>query len=116
MEEKSTLIKDMIELLESYAKTNIDLFKLKAISKTSDVISIIVLKLVFFTVVLIMIILLNIGLALWIGELTGKLYYGFLIVTAFYVFVAILIHFIPNMIKLPLKNSLIVKMLNKKEV
>ncbi len=116
MEEKSTLIKDLIELAESYAKTNIDLFKLKAISKTSDVISTIVLKLIFFTVVLIMIILLNIGLALWIGELTGKLYYGFLIVAAFYVLVALLVHYIPNMIKSPVKNSLIVKMLNKKEV
>jgi hypothetical protein len=36
---------------------------------------------------------LNLGLAFWVGEILGKLYYGFFVVAAFYVFIGIIIHF-----------------------
>ncbi len=115
MEDKSSLIKDLIQIAEIYAKTNLDLFKLKAISKSADVISTIIVKIIIFIVISLMAVLLNIGLALWIGELLGKLYFGFFILAAFYVLVALLLHYIPNMIKSPVKNALIVKMLNTKK-
>ncbi len=115
MEQKATSIESLFEKAEAYAKTNLDLFKLKAIDKSADVISTILSKLVFFIAVLLIIVSINIGFALWIGELVGKLYYGFFIVAAFYVLVALVLHFAPGLIKAPVNNSIILKMLNKKK-
>jgi hypothetical protein len=36
---------------------------------------------------------LNLGLALWLGEILGKPFYGFFVVAAFYVITGIVIHF-----------------------
>jgi len=115
MEEESTLIQDLIQTAEKYAKTNLELFKLKTISKSAEVGSSIILKLIVFSVVLIMLIVFSIGLALWIGDLLGKIYFGFFIVAVFYVLVTLVLHFIPNIIKSPAKHFLIVNMLNEKK-
>ena len=113
MEEKATLIESLFEKSEAYAKTNFDLFKLKAIDISADAVSTIFAKLILFIVVMLIILLLNIGLALWLGELLGKLYYGFFIIVAFYVLVALFLHFKSDIIKSPVNDALILKMLNK---
>jgi hypothetical protein len=38
--------------------------------------------------------LLNFGLAFWLGEILGKVYYGFFVVAGFYCFVGIVLHFL----------------------
>jgi hypothetical protein len=35
----------------------------------------------------------NLGLALWLGEILGEIFYGFFIVAGFYVITGIVIHF-----------------------
>ncbi len=115
MEEKATLIESLFEKLETYLKTNLDLFKLKAIDKSADAVSTVLSKLVFFVVVLFIAVSINIGLALWIGEMLGKLYFGFFIVAAFYVLVALVLHFLPGLIKAPVNDSIILKMLKTKK-
>jgi len=35
----------------------------------------------------------NLGLALWLGEILGKTFYGFLVVAAFYGIIGMIIHF-----------------------
>ena len=115
MEEKATLIESLFEKAETYAKTNIDLFKLKAIDKSADVISSLVEKLAIIIVVLIIVLLVNIGLALWIGELVGKSYFGFFIVAAFYVLVLLILLFNSgSILKAPINNSIILQMIKEK--
>ena len=113
MEEKESLIETLFEKLEAYAKINLDLFRLKAINISADMVSSIVSKLVVFVVVILIVISLNTGLAFWIGDMLGKTYYGFFIVSAFYVLVALVLHFVPGIVKSPVNDSLILKMLNK---
>jgi hypothetical protein len=36
---------------------------------------------------------LNLGVALWLGDLLGKLFYGFFVVSGFYVIAGIVIYF-----------------------
>lgn len=115
MEEKSTQIGYLIQIAEAYANTNLSLVKLKTISKSTDVLSSIILKIVIYTVLSIMFILLSIGLSIWIGELLGKLYYGFFILTGVYILVAFVLYYIPSLIKSPVKNYLILKMQKNKE-
>jgi len=115
MEEKATVIESLFEKAEAYAKTNLDLFRLKAIDKSADVISSIVAKLAIIIVVLLIILLVNIGLALLIGELVGKSYYGFFIVAAFYVLVALILYYNSAVIlKAPVNDSIILQMIKEK--
>ncbi len=114
MEEKETLLESLFEKAETYAKINLDLFELKAINNSADVVSTIVSKIAVIIAVLLIILLASIGLSIWIGELVGNSYYGFFIVAAFYVLVALILHFKPGIIKSPVNNSIILKMLNKK--
>jgi hypothetical protein len=78
-EDKSSSIETLIERLKSYIETTIDLLKLKAIDKSMGFVSVLLSFLVVFVALSIFYILLNIGLALLIGELLGKSYYGFFI-------------------------------------
>ena len=115
MEDKSMILKFLAQIAESLTKTNLDLLKLKAIDKTADTASSIVQKYVVFTAVTIMITLLNIGLALWIGDMLGKIYLGFFILTAFYVLVVLILYYIPSIIQTPVNNAIISKFLNTTE-
>ena len=115
MEEKESLIETLFEKLEAYAKINLDLFRLKAINISADMVSSIASKLVVFVVIILIVISLNTGLAIWIGDLLGKTYYGFFIVAAFYVLLALVLHFVPGIVKSPLNDSMILKMLNKEK-
>ena len=115
MEEKDSLIETLFEKLEAYAKINLDLFRLKAINISADMVSSIASKLVVFVVIILIVISLNTGLAFWIGDMLGKTYYGFFIVAAFYVLVALVLHFVPGIVKSPVNDSIILKMLNKEE-
>lgn len=108
MEEKATIIESIVGKAQEYTKSSIDILKLKAIDKSSNVLSKIISSLIIIIVVLSIITLVNIGAALWIGELIGSSFLGFFIVAAFYTFIAIiLLAFKKSILKKPLKNSLI---------
>ena len=76
---KTTPIESLLDSLRDYIDTRINLFKLKAIDKSMGFVSVLLSFLVVFVALSIFYILLNIGLALLIGELLGKSYYGFFI-------------------------------------
>ena len=115
MEEKATLIESLFEKAEAYAKTNVDLFKLKAIDKSADVVSTLVAKLVVVMVVALIVLMVNIALALWLGELLGKSYYGFIIIAFFYAIVAAVFHYYrESLVKFPVNDALIEQMLKEK--
>lgn len=85
------MIQELIDKAETYAKTNVELYKLKAIDKTTDVFSSIASGIVIGVVVTFLVIILSIGASLLIGEWMGKLYLGFFIVAAFYAVLAVIL-------------------------
>jgi len=100
---------------EAYAKTNVELLKLKTIDKSADIFSSLAMRLATVVVIILVTLMVNIGLALWIGELIGKSYIGFFIVTIFYLLIAVILHFFGNrLIKAPINDSIITQMLMKK--
>ncbi len=113
MEENSSDLKSIVENIEAYSKTSFDLFKLKMVDKIADIISGIASYSVLFVFILMFFLIGNIALALWLGELSGKLLYGFLMLTGLYA--GILLLFIlcrRKWIKEPIANTLIRKLLN----
>lgn len=113
MENQASLIGTLFEKAEHYAETSAELYKLKAIYKSADVISTLIARFVVIVFITLFFLTLNIGIALWIGETLGKSYYGFFIVAGFYVLVGILLYVFRNTwIKQPFRDSIISQALN----
>ncbi len=112
METKSTLIGSLIERIEEYSKTSLELLKLKTLDKAANVTSSLFSRLFLIVVLLFSVLSLNIAISLWIGEILGKDYYGFLTVAAIYFVIGIILFFIHPWIKNRISNSIIKQILN----
>ncbi len=93
MEENKNIIESLLERAADYGNTSYELIKLHVVDKTSNGISSFMPQTVVVATIVTVILFLNLGGALWLGELLGKLYYGFFIVAGFYGILAIIIHF-----------------------
>jgi len=93
MEDTTKLVESLFERATEYGKTSFELVKLKALDKTSDVVSSLIPHSVVFVLIASFMLFLNLGLAFWLGEILGKIYLGFFVVAAFYGVVGIVLHF-----------------------
>jgi hypothetical protein len=93
MEENTKLLESLLERATEYGKTSFELVKLKTIDKTTDVVSSMVPHFVVFVLIASFLLFLNLGIAFWLGEILGKIFYGFFVVAAFYVLAGVVIHF-----------------------
>jgi hypothetical protein len=91
MEENEKMIESLLEKAADYGKTTFELVKLKALEKTSEVVSTLIPHSFVFVMIAIFMLFLNLGLAFWLGDFLGKTYYGFLVVAAFYGIIGIFI-------------------------
>jgi hypothetical protein len=115
MDNPGTPIETLIERVENYGKTSMELFKLSAIDKSADVASSLAVRFSIFMVVALFTLVINIGGALWIGEALGKPYYGFFVAALFYAIIALLLFtFGRTWIKIPVSNSIIKELMNQK--
>lgn len=116
MEDNPTTIEMLLEKAENYTKTSIELAKLQAVDKVADVVSSLVSVIVIAIVVGIFLMLTNLGLAFWLGELLGNTYYGFFALAGFYLLVALLVVSMKKqLVKIPVSNMLITSLLKEKQ-
>ena len=87
------MIEALLERATEYGKTSFELIKLKALDKTSDVVSSLIPHSVVFVLIASFMLFINLGLAFWLGEILGKTYFGFFVVAGFYGFIGIVLHF-----------------------
>ena len=112
MDEQSGSIESLIEKGEQYGKTTLELLKLKTLDKSADVVSNLVSWLIVFIFAVLFFLILNIGVALWLGELLGKSYYGFFVVSGFYALLSLIFGiFRKQIVKNPVNNSIIEQVL-----
>ena len=107
------IIEPLLEKVETYAKTSIELYKLKTIDKTASVTSTLIVRGIVAVFLSVFFIAINIGLSLWIGDLLGKSYYGFFCVAGFYgVIGGIVYFFMRKYIKKLIMNSIISQLMD----
>lgn len=113
MEQQENLIESLIEKGEQYGKTTLELIKLKALDKSADVTSTLASWIIVIVLIVLFFFILNIGIALWIGELLGKEYLGFFVVAGFYGLLALVFGiFREKLVKKPVNNSIISQVLD----
>ena len=107
MEENKSAIEELEERLEVYIRTNVELYKLKALDKSSDIGS----SLIFYSVVALMgvvfVLILSIGMAHWIGGILSSVYLGFLAVAGVYLITLLIFLMARKPLERNIKNSII---------
>jgi len=103
----------LLDRIEDFVKTNIELYQYKAIDKgtelASSAISIVIMAIFF----ILGFIIVSVGLALLIGSWLGNNYYGFFIMGGIYFLIGLVVFLFRNAwIKSPLINSLSKKFLD----
>ena len=112
MEDKLNFIRPLLDSAEEYGKTSFKLIKVKALYKSADAASTVISRLILIVVFLLFTTTLSIAIALYLGDVLGKSYYGFLLVASFYALLAIIIFFIHPFIKAIINNSIITQLFN----
>ena len=112
METTASVIETLFEKGEAYGKTSLELAKLKSLETTTHVVTSLISRMSVILMLLLFGLVLNIGIALMLGEFLGKSYYGFFIVAAFYLVAGLVLHFfLLKWIKKPVSELIIVQAL-----
>ena len=112
MEQESNLESLLSKTIE-YVETHINFFKLKSIEKSSQIVTSIIWRMIVISMCIFAMLFINIGISFWLGELMGKVYYGFLITGLFYLLTGLVLYiFKEKWIKLPIGNAIVKKISN----
>lgn len=90
MQNSSNLLDPLMERVEEYGKSSIELIKLKLIDKLSLILAMVFTNFILFLFFVLFISALNIAISLWLGKFLGETYLGFLCVSAFYLFLGLI--------------------------
>jgi hypothetical protein len=108
MEDNAKLIEQLLGRAVEYGERSFELIKLKALEKTSDVVSSFAHHSFVFVLIASFMLFFNLGLAFWLGEILGQTYYGFLVMSAFYGLVVIFLQlFMKKRLKEKVRNYVI---------
>jgi hypothetical protein len=111
MEDQKNQMELLFEKASDYLETRLDLFKLKATQKSTDVISSLASRLILILIISLVVFMVNIGLALLLGEALGKSYYGFFVLGGFYLLVGVIFQAFKNKwVEEPVSNAIIKKL------
>jgi ABC-type uncharacterized transport system fused permease/ATPase subunit len=94
MEDNANMIELLLDRATEYSKTSYELAKLKALDKTSDFVSSFIPQAIVFVLIISFLLFLSLGLAFWIGEILGRVCYGFFVIAASYFITGITIRFL----------------------
>ncbi len=86
-------IESLMDELETYGKTTIELNKLKAMAAGSVLLALLVKRISVVALMLLFFLFLNIGLALFWGQWLNSMSYGFFMVAAIYLVLGVPFHF-----------------------
>jgi len=102
----------LLEQAGEYAETQLRLLKYRSTNAGAEVVSSLVARLAVVLLLAIFMLILNIGMALWIGYLLGHSFYGFFIVAGVYAIAAIVLNaYRQKWVKEPLGNLIVRKIL-----
>lgn len=107
---------NLFERAKDYLDTNIELKKLAMIQAVAKTGGSLVSWVILSVVAVFFLFFLSIGAGFYFGELLSSVYKGFFVVTAFYLFVGIMVMLMrKNYIRNPIIDKLIGKILKKSE-
>lgn len=108
MEDNKTPVEILLERGQAFIRTSLRLLKLKGTEKVAEIASKLVSGFVILMLLVFLFINLNIGIALFIGDVLGKIWLGFFIIAGFYGLCGFIVYLFRNRwIKRAVSNSVI---------
>jgi len=115
MKEKPEDSIPLVDDLEQFVKTSVELYSLKATGVIARVVSSLLSNLVVWALVFIVLFMFGMGLALWIGHQMGNMYSGFMIMAAAFAVITLIVYFNRyRFIRKPVMNGMINQILKDK--
>lgn len=112
MENQGNAFEGLFNETREYLETRVELMRLKAAGKTSELISSLVSRIVIVCVAGMVVILISIGFAIWLGTVLNSMYLGFFGVGVFYMLVILVLFLGRNqLMKTPIKDLMIKNLL-----
>ncbi|MCX6231286.1 MAG: hypothetical protein NTZ33_07060 [Bacteroidetes bacterium] len=93
METPLNILETLVGKVENYIKTSFELTKLKLLESTITIVASLFSRLCILISILVCIFIFSIGLAQYLGEILGKSYYGFFVVSGAYLLVGLILFF-----------------------
>ena len=93
MDEKENILSSLLDSVEEYGKTNIELIKLKGLDKASDMAAGLISRVAAITICMTFLLMASFGVAFWLGAVLGEIWYGFFVVAAFYGLLGLIAYF-----------------------
>ena len=115
MKDKVILVEMLLEKLDQYGKTNVELYRLKAIDKSTDIFASITTRIVLVLIIALFFLFVSLGLCFYIGDLLGKVYYGFFAMSGFYLLLFIIFLLVKNKVEDNFNNYLINQIFKEKK-
>jgi len=113
MEPEPNKVESLLQNANDHLETRLKLFKWKVALKSADIISGNASRLVLLAFLSLFIFVLSIAIGLYLGDLLGKVYYGFFVLAGFYGLCIVVVYLFRNKwIETPVSNGIIQKMTN----
>jgi hypothetical protein len=93
MEEKENVLTSLLDSVEEYGKTSFELFKLKRLDKASEIAGTVISRAAAIIAYVTFLLMASFGAAFWLGEVLGRIWYGFFVVAAFYGLLGLIVYF-----------------------
>jgi hypothetical protein len=84
-------VEELLEKAAEYGITSYELIKLKVIDQVSRTIATFIPNLFALVLIACVLLFLNLGIAIWVGEMMGNVFIGFFIVSGFHALIAIIL-------------------------
>jgi hypothetical protein len=107
MKEQENTIETLFQKMEEQAVTTFDLYKLKSVQQVAKIIPNLLFGLLICIILLFMLATLTVSASIFIGKVLGQNYYGYLLVSAFYILALFFLFTLKSSIKQGMKNRII---------
>lgn len=103
-------IETLYNKMKDYTETSVKLYKLQAIDVMGDIVSDVVIRVVFIFVLAMFLFFFNIGMGFYLGKTLDSYYLGFMIISSFYLLLGFVTYAMRyQLIKNPINDLIISK-------
>jgi hypothetical protein len=111
MQETFTKIEELAGHIKEYVDNRLASAKLATAEKTSSIVANIIARIAVLIIAIFFILFLSISVAQFLGKLTGENYWGYLIISGFYLMIALAVWAArEKLLRLPVMNAMLQKL------
>ena len=94
MKKNPSILDPLLEKVEEYGKSSMELIQLKLIDKISKLIATVFSEIFLIVILILFLSIVNIGISIYIGLYLGEMYLGFFFLAGFYAISGVIVYYL----------------------